>query len=53
MTKGDILQGAGFMLMMLYALLVDGLMDKLGETRFMIVSLVVMGVVWVLKRAGE
>lgn len=53
MTKGDILQGAGFMLAMLYALLVDGLMDKLGDVGFMIVSLVVLGVIGALVEAGK
>ena len=52
LTKGDILQGAAFMLMMLFALMADGLMDKLGEAGFMIAGLVVMGIVRVLQEAG-
>ena len=50
---GCAMQGTAFLLIMLFALCADSMMDKLGLMGFAAVSLVVLGVAWALVEAGK
>lgn len=44
---------AAFLLVFLFASAADGLMDVLGDTVFLAVGVLVMGLAWILERREE